>query len=275
MDIYSENDYRFVLSDVLTQRKAIDKSLTAQAMAATARISKAYLSQVLKGKAHLNQDQLFVVCDYLGLSQEERRYLVLLLEHGRSGNKNRREELAKRLKRIRAEKLETHHHLKVPVIEPGQEDFSDFYLNPVNILVHIALTIPKFIKNPTKICEVYELSQEQLSDALRVLMRLGILSKDKESYRLNQTKFHLPSTSPIYKAWRNQMKLHALMGLQRAKKEDTYSLNVTFSASKKTKEQIQKKILALVNESEELVSSSPKEEIYQLSIDLFPWNTQE
>lgn len=270
-EFFANEDYRPALLGVLLARKHVDPSVTAQALAAAVRVSKAYISQVFRERAHLSQDQLFLCGGFLKLSPDEVEFLQLLLEHSRSGLKERKEKIREEIERIRSEKLQTEHHIKAAPIQTELDPISALYLNPVNLLVHIALSIPRFLEDPRKIASHLDMSHSQVSESLAVLMRVGILAVQKGKYRLVENKFHLPANSPVYLAWRTQMKSYALVGIQRADPRDTYSFNVVFSGNRKTKEEIQRKILELIHECEKLVDKANKEDVYQLSIDLFPW----
>ena len=98
MNIYNELDYREILKKSVEERKKIDSSVTYQAMAEHMRIQKAYLSQVIKGIRDLNQDQLYLACDFLSFAPDESEYLKLLLDYARCGLKDREKVLLKEIK---------------------------------------------------------------------------------------------------------------------------------------------------------------------------------
>jgi transcriptional regulator with XRE-family HTH domain len=271
MEWLLETDYRTLLQKRIESGKKINPAATAQSIAGMAHVSKAYLSQVLNKRAHLNQDQLFAIMEFLDLTAEEKEFLVILLELNRSALKKRRSQLEAKLDAFRKAHLSTQSYLSAQPIVSSIDPISQFYLDPVNLLVHIALTIPRYLNDPSLLSEALDLSPERLAASLQILIRAGILIREKNRLRLTETHFHLPSDSPIYPAWRTLMKAQAFLGIQRCPKDDAYSFNVVFSANHKCRQLIQKKLLEAVSACEKEVAKSPKETVFQMSIDLFPW----
>lgn len=84
---------------------------------------------------------------------------------------------------------------------------------------------------------------------------------------------HLPKQSPIYRSWRNQLKLAAINKMDTVADEQAYSFAVIFSANDDIRKEIPSRFLKCLKGIEELVAADPPDDTYQMSFDLFPWTT--
>ncbi len=88
MSIYSYLEYRPALAERLVRQKNQPGGVTMAKLAEKIPVQPSYLTNVVKERAHFNADQLHTLCELLGYTAEEIRYLTLLLEHERSSNKS-------------------------------------------------------------------------------------------------------------------------------------------------------------------------------------------
>ena len=104
--LLSSNDYRNCIQSGI-ERFRTAAPLTYAELAKDSQIQTTYLTNVLKGRAHFNADQIFAVTHRLGFSTQEQDYCLLLLEWERTQNLKRRNLLKSRLDLIRNENLKT------------------------------------------------------------------------------------------------------------------------------------------------------------------------
>lgn len=272
MNVFAERDYRKVLTGCLREKKRIDASMNFSRMAEAIRVQRSYLSNVLGGRAQLSADQLFLASRFLGLGPVETRYLLLLLEHERTGVEDRRAELEAEILRIQAHQLESARHLRAKKVEVSAENLAAYYLDPLNAIVHFALTIERYRKQPSRLAEDLGVKSERIERAVSVLEKGGIIAPRKHgrSIELRVEHVHLPPESPLYSAFRNQLKQMSAARLQNRDDED-YSFWVTFSADKKMLKRIRAEFLALLERIEPQVRAAPSRDVYQMNFDLFGW----
>src|SRR5690348_755634 len=137
MNIFSKNDYRKILGAIVPERKRLDSSVNFQKMAAYVRVPKSYLSRVIHGKADLNTDQLFLVCQYLEFNEQESTYMQLLLEYARTGLRTRKEKLQSEIRRMQVQHLDTKEHLKASPVGASNDELAAYYLDPWIQLTHV------------------------------------------------------------------------------------------------------------------------------------------
>lgn len=272
MNFYGHDDYRALLKELVAERKATDARVNFQQMSLAVRVPKSYLSKVMHGGAHLSVDQLYLVGKYLKLTDEEQRYLQLLLDFARTGLAERRAALEAELRRIQAAKRQTHEHLAAEPVRATEAGLSEYYLEPHNQIIHICLSIPRYAKDPARLAKDLGLAPAKVNAALATLERLGLIGRaDGGGWKTLVRNIHLPPGTPVYKAWRTQLKLLALHRMEAVPDGETYSFSAVFSATPEVRRQAHARLLAALKEIEGLVRGATQEEAYQISIDLFPW----
>src|SRR5688572_6843157 len=125
MNIFAEKSYRKIFTTLVLERKQLSSSVNFQEISRYARIPKSYLSRVIHGKADLNQDQMSLACEFLGLSEAETDYMLLLLDYERSSLKKRKLRLEQKISRIQAENMEIKHHIEAAPTLPSNSDLAE------------------------------------------------------------------------------------------------------------------------------------------------------
>lgn len=271
MNIFPESSYQFILRKIVEERKLIDGAFNFQVMAEATRIPKSYISKVTTGKAHLNSDQLYLVCEFLGFSDLQTRFMMLLLEQERSTIKKRKEALKSDIQAIRDQALDSREHIKAKPDSLSDHALRDYYIDPLNQIVHICLSIARYQKDPPRLAADLDIQVADLRQIIERLEHLGIVEQQDGKIRTLIKSIHLPRSSPAFKTWRNQLKLLCLERLNRRHRQDDYSFSVTFSATERVRDKIKSEFLDLLQRTEDLVQGSKLEETYQMSFDLFPW----
>jgi uncharacterized protein (TIGR02147 family) len=271
MNIFSESNYRQILREVVEERKSIDGKFNFQSIGESTRIPKSYISKVTTEKAHFNCDQLCAICEYLGFNEIQIRYMMLLLELERCTQKKRQDILTHDVGAIRDKALDSTEHIKAKADKLSEQCLRDYYIDPMNQIVHICLSIPRYQKEPQRLAADLRLSPTELRLIIERLEALSIIEHSNGKIRTILKSIHLPKSSPAYKPWRNQLKLLCMDRLNRDVRTDDYSFSVTFSATPKTRNKIKSEFLSLLKQVEETVQGADLEETYQMSFDLFSW----
>jgi uncharacterized protein (TIGR02147 family) len=271
MNIFVENNYRQVLKRFVEERKAVDTKFHFQAIADATKIPKSYISKVMTQKAHFNQDQLYLFCDHVGMNDHQRKFMSLLLEWERCVVKKRKSALNEEINLARAAALDTQKHIQASTDAIDEQIIRDYFLEPWHQIVHICLSIPKYQTNANALAADLNISASRLRTIIANLEGWGVIEHTKGSFRTLIKNFHLPKTSPVFSAWRNQLKLFSMERLGRSDSEEDYSFMATFSATPKVRDKIKGEFLEFLKKTEALVRSSPQEAAFQVNFDLFGW----
>ncbi len=270
MSIYQFHDYRKSIEDLIENYKTLGGRLTYRRLADIMGVQKSYLSQVLRGNAELNQDQLFRLYEFFELSEDERRYLELQLEFSRSGLKTRKDFLKNEITKLQNKHLDTTKYLKTKTIEENPE-LSEYYLEPLHQLIHICLSLKDYQNNPQKLTTTLGIPSEKLTEILLSLQKMGIIIQEEQQIRVLVNNQHLSKNSRLFPSWSTQVRLMAMQRSQLVSKEKTYNFTVFFSADETTRQKLQELFLQYIKEVQILVTKAPPENVYQMSFDLFSW----
>lgn len=273
MNIFELNDYRQILrTSLLRKKEQHGKPFTFQALAKACRVQKAYLSKVLRGVGHLNDDQTYLACEFLGFNAAEREFVALLQARERCDVAPRKRELNERIEKTRSRNLQTDAHLQLKTMPAQSAELLDYYLDPATQLVHMFLTVPRYAKEPDRIARDVGYTKRQLADALDRLLRLGIVRFEAGAYQVLRDNLHLTPGTRTFETYRTLMRLKAIEQIPRAAPEDTYNFAVVFSADDASRASIQARALEMIRATESLVRKAPQEDVYQMTFDLFKWS---
>ena len=99
--IYKHSDYRSVIKTrLILLKKRSGKGFSMDRLAKYCRLQRTYLSAVLHGRGDLNSDQIFMVCQFLEMSEDEYHYTSLMHECERSAFSERKIILEKAINEI-------------------------------------------------------------------------------------------------------------------------------------------------------------------------------
>ncbi len=288
MSIFKYLSHVEFLKNFLEERKASYPKWTQRKLALLSDISPSYFSNALKEKASFTQDHLFRVAETLKLSSSEKDYLMLIGEFQQCSEHKRKKYLETKVLEIQKENLrsETKMNLKSP--EEDLRFYTAYFSDPYIKVVHVALGIARYSKNPKLLSEDLNLPSFRVEKILSMLEEFGVIAfvadvnskaslnkKDKSNLQSKvevlKRGFHLPEDHPLI--WSHQTLLRQISIEKTANysPEDKYSFSVTFSCEKTDINKIKSRLLDCLNDIQKDVKASTRKEVCQLNIDLFPW----
>lgn len=271
MGIFQYESYREAIQSLLQKKKAQHSSLTLSSLAQGCLIQPSYLTNVLKGRADLNSDQLYRLGEQLSLNQEETEFLLLLLEIQKTQHEKRRRELRERIQKTRSKQLRAEKNISAKSVTLSVEQTEKYYLDPYVQLVHIYLTIPTGKKTLHDLAGKFSVSSLRMQQVLNVLEEVNCIRKRGSRYEIISEGKHLARESVLLKPHQQLLRLKGLEQLQALPPEQIYSFSATISTSPEVRTKIQGEFLKFLKIIEKMVRESEAEKLYQVNFDLFPW----
>jgi hypothetical protein len=271
-NLFFADTYKQLLKEAMQRNQA--KRIRFTALADAIRVQRPYLSKVMKGAADLNRDQLFLAASFLSLSKEEAHFAELLLERDRSTLAARKKILEKQISEIQGQHKEIKKNLEAPAAIVSAEDLSRYYLDPMLLVIHIGLTIPRFQEDTELLRKRLGFQRARFQEALFALEQIGLVSLQKNKAQLLKDHLHLPKDSPLFAAHQSLLRMFCLQHLQSQKKKEDTVFSVTFSATEAVRARVHEKFLAFIREVEQEVRGADPAEIYQMNFDLFQWSKE-
>jgi uncharacterized protein (TIGR02147 family) len=263
-------DYREVLQDAVEQRKQSDADFSLAQLAERTRIQRSYLTHVFKHRAHLSQDQLYLVAQHLRVPAAQARLLSLLLEHSRCQVPERAAELAAEIRRATERARAVTSKLKRGTLVLDDAAVVSYYTHPAILIVHMALTVPRFRADPAALRKRLGLPEADVARALDALEQMGILRREGGELALRTANIHLPERSEHAKLHGMLFRLRGIEALQKRDYESDCFFTATFSASRKSARAFKARLHALIAELSRELEQGEAEDVFHLNIDLFP-----
>jgi hypothetical protein len=273
MNVFTATCYKNVIKLKLDFCKLkLGKDYSFQKMAKDCEIQKTYLSKVINNEqAHFNSDQLFRICQFLGLNIEETDFVILLLDLEKSNCRKRQAVIKGKIKELRKQKLETNSHIQSQKISEQVALKNKYYLNPYYQLVHMFLTIPKYSKNLKLVQSVLGIDRMLFHEIINTLEELKIISIVENHVICHKQDLHLSEDSEIFIPYSIGLKTVGMNRFYAKDNDQKYNFSVLFSADEGTRNEIRVEFLKFLKKIKSKVESAKAQEVYQLDFDLFNW----
>jgi len=276
-DFFEFQEYKEALRDRIREVKQKNPSMTLRKLADLIPVQYTYLSKVLNQDGfHLSEDQLFVLGRGLKLGDEEMDFLFLLRSFAVSQDSDRKQKLLSRIESLRR-KRNLNVKAKIASTEKLTADVA-YLLNPLAVVVHVALSNEILRKNPDRLCSQLSISMKQLKQILKSLAVNDLIDLESDQLHVSavrQYQYHLDKDHPLMRIHQSLLKTAALSRMSLIEEEAKQSIMVTFTASHEVYEQMKVEFQKYLKRVETLVRSSDRprdhQQVYHLNFDLFRW----
>lgn len=262
--IFEYDDYKsFVLAWVKTQERGGygQFSRFAEALSTTS----VAVSQVFKGSRNLNIEQALKLSQYLGLSDMEKRYFILLVERSRAGTTDLVEFFNKQILEIRQQSLSIKNIIEHDELSDADKEI--FYSSWIYIATWLAADIPS-LSTANKLSEKLQIPEEKIRDILHFLVHRSLLKKTARGYSLGKNVVHLPKDSPLILRHHFNWRMKALEAVS-TNQGGKVNYSAPMSLSTEAAREIQNEILKIIKKVTKKAADSPSETLYCLNIDWF------
>lgn len=265
-DIFAFKDYKAYLNEKLD-------SLDDGGRGSRARLSRsvgcqtAYTAQVLRGNAHFSLEQAEAINDFLGHTDDQGHYLLLLLQIARAGTPKLKMRFQKQMDSIREGRAQLKNRLEV---EAGLEElyqmryYSSWYYGAIHALV----SIPGF-QAPEKISNRLQIGLKKTQEALEFLLEAQLLEKDKSGHlKIGKGRIHLGAESPMVSKHHSNWRLQAIRATEKPDEENLHYSSV-ISISMKDQAIIRELLIEFLKTVKPIIRESKEENLCCLNFDFF------
>jgi uncharacterized protein (TIGR02147 family) len=275
LDIYNCKTYKEAIKAQLKHLRNNEsrKGLTLKKIARLIPIQYTYLSKALSdSKTHLNEDHIFKICNLLEILPEEMEFLQLQRSFEMANDNKRKNYLYSRIESL---KKSRNLNAETQAFDSRELTTQMAYLfDPLCILVHAALFIEEFQKDPRALCSKLGTQRPQLAQILKVLDQNGFIELGEEDFEIKKimkTNFHFGREHPLMRLHQTILKTAIHSQLTRTEEKNKHSFIVTFSMDYKGFERAKDEFQTFLKKIENIASTSKDEQVYQLNFDLFRW----
>lgn len=272
-DLYQYSDYKQALKDRVSFLKAGSIQWTFKKLADKIPVQYTFLSKVLNStESHLNEDHLFRAAMSLDFLPDEIDYLLLLRSSAITGEFNRKEFLTKKIENIKKLRSISANHSSLSSIDLQQE--MAYLLNPLCMLIHVALSIPDIQKNPQSLCSLLGLSHAKLRQILELLEANNFIELGEKKFEVIEVKdaiTHFGREHPLMRIHQTTLKSSLQNRLNQTQEDFKESFFVTFLMDDKGFEKIQNLFKKFIADVQQIKNEAEDTNVFQLSFDMLKW----
>lgn len=269
MSIYNYTDYIKYIQEIISANSSIRGYQSR--LSEAAKVHNSYFSKVLSGAVDLTLDQAIQLADFWHFNQEEKEYLICLVNYRRAGVQTLKNVLQKQIETLQKNYTELSKRLKqAKVITPEKQLL--YYSLWYYCAIHMLLLIPEY-QNVDILAKRLALEKKIVVEALNVLQEIGLIRKNGENWKVTENDLHLSNKALwgnlFHANWRQRTSLHLLNNLNRIQDNNELHFSSLYAISKKDFKLIKDKFIDLIEKTREIAQKSKEEEVYFFSVDAF------
>lgn len=270
--IYTENNYKAILKNRVKDLQKTRKDLTLKGLANQLGVQATYFSKFFNSDStHLNDDHLYLLLSLLDFSNNEIEYIYLLKSAEQTQNKERLEYLQAKIETFQKENPLNIEQAITPMDRIEAE--MSYLLDPLCLLVHMALYIEDYRNFPFRLCETLNITNQKFEEILRTLASNDLIKLD-EQFRIKEVKtkkIHYGKDHPLMRVHQSLFKTKINSELLRVEEKDKHSILVSFTADEFSFEKIKVAHNKFMKEVELIAKEAKNQGVYQINFDVFKW----
>lgn len=271
--VFDSLDYKSTLKARMKEMQKTRPSLTWRKLANEIPMQYTYLSKALNNEStHLNEDHLFVICRTLEFFPAETDFLLLQRSHALAKDPERRNYL---LGKIREAKSSRKLDATDQILSSSKLNEQIRYLfEPMCPVIHMALELPTFRKDPRRLCGPLGIEVAQLKEFLRILSRNDYIELDEDGLTVRKTlqaKIHFGPDHFLMRYHLSMVKSQMIARLARTPESEKYGFLVTFTMDEKSFAKVKEEFQDFLGRVQKIAASSKDDHVYQMGFDLFKW----
>jgi uncharacterized protein (TIGR02147 family) len=264
LNIFDYQKYQDFLRE-LTQGAGSTRGLQAK-LAQAAGCQASYLSQALKGKVHLTEDQVMGIAEFMDFSSNQTDYLLLLLRLEKAATERLKTYLLKRVQDMRSDQLSLKHQVGPTSLHFNQEDLAVYAQSWIYSAAHILCSSPNMTTE--KIAGRLSISQTVATRTLKDLNQMGFVTKAGNFWKYGGSALHVPRESP----WNKSLQQSRRELVQRSismDENDATHFSTVFTIDEFDLAKLRAAVGSFVKKSHDTIHRSGTEVLGCLVVDLF------
>ena len=226
------------------------------------------MSQVFRGSRDLTLEQAASVTAFVGLSDIERDYFLLLVNRDRAGTRELQAILDRQIKVLRKDSKELKTRIQHKALADDQKAI--FYSHWYYSAIRLSLSIPG-IQSASAIAEHLSLSPELVVRVLRFLLDCGLVTKHEGQLQMGPSVTHVGHDSPFVARHHTNWRLQGLRALDRnsSTSENSLFYSGPMALSEFAALNIRNDVVSLIERATKVAAHSDSEVLRCLNLDWF------
>jgi hypothetical protein len=226
-----------------------------------------FISQVIKGKADLSVDQIYLLASFCDLSESEVEYLINLYQMNRAGSHTTKKYFETRLKTLQDKSLNIKERLKREFVLA--EEFHAQYLSSwLPQALHLFCQLPRQ-RDTASIAQYFRLPAADVLQTLQRLKEWGLIEEMNGEYLSIVSNLHFegerPLTNLMHMSWRSKV----LSSLQETPKSENVHFSSCFAVTTEAALEVRCFLIDTIERVAKIVDASEAREVHGLCMDFF------
>ena len=264
MDIFEYKDYKELVNDLLKSRPNQGRGQYKK-LSEHLGVSSVLISQIFKGSKDISIEQGFKLCDYFSFIELEKKFFMTLISFNRAGTFELRNFYEKELRLLKSKSKSIINRVKHKNVL-SEEDKGTFYSDWKYSALRLACDLDS-VENIQNLSELLKIDIDNVKKTLEFLITKGLVVSNNGSLEIGPSSTHLSKKSPMVKNHHRNWRLKALESLDNLD-EGEIMYTAPMTTSKDVYENLNKKILKLIDEFVVEASNAKGEDLFYLNIDL-------
>ncbi len=267
LSVYNFKDYRSFLREWIESQGAKGRGLKSR-LAQAAGVSSTLISLVLSDDKQLSVEQALECADFVGLSENETDYFVLLVEWSRAGTNKLKMRLEKKLQVLKKKSQKTSHRMEKSVeLNDSLKAvyYSSWLYSGIRNLVAI-----KGYQTIEDIADHLHLPHAVVNRVVQFLIENQLCNLKNEKIVHGPAFTYIPPDSPLVVKHHQNWRLQGFAQMDRFS-DSNYFLTSPLSLSQKAADEVLKRLQDFVEQALKISGPSVSEKTACLNIDWFEY----
>lgn len=266
MNVFEHNDYKACINQWIREQKRGGHGQLRQ-MALYLRVNSVVMSQIFRGQRDLNMEQALGVAKYVGLTEMERDFFLLLVQRARAGTHDLKQVFEQQIEALRLAAQALKNRVKYQKF--ADEERATFYSHWYYSAIRLGVSIPR-LSSLSAIADHLNLDRNLVAGVVEFLLKNKLILQKGDHFELGPQVTHVGHDSPFVKRHHANWRLKALQTMENSTGPSS-SLHYTgpMALSEEAAAKIRKLLIELVEKSTRLASQSSSETLSCLCIDWF------
>lgn len=237
-----------------------------RALAEFVGIHPTLLSQILSGTRNFTDEQVYLLGEYLGLTDLENDYVYVLHQIATCQTKKFKDKLLRRKEELKSRSSQLNERLQKEKVL-SEEDKSIYYSSWQYSAIRMATTLEGG-RSRDEMAERFELDKKAVNEVLEFLQKTGLAKLEKGRFHPSVSRTHVEKNSPHYKQHHTNWRIKSIQRLDKSLEGDlTFTAPLTLSLD--DFDTLKEEMVKLIQKVSSVVKDSKAEEVYCLNLDFF------
>ncbi len=267
MSVYEYRDYKLFLKGWIESQPKRGRGVIRR-IAEHLRMSPTMMSHILQGEKHLSVEAASDLSSFIGLSEDEFEYFLLLVLHGRAGSFSLKERLASKITSEQRKALDLAKRVKADR-ELAETVKATFYSSWIYTGIRNMTACPEF-QEVDAIARHLNLSPITVQKVVDFLIQNELVVRKEGRLEVGPQQTHIGSSSVLVSKHHQNWRLQAFNKMLETNERNLF-FTAPMSMSAETADLIRARIPTFIEEILKAVRPSPSEIVRCLNIDWFEY----